>query len=70
MDDIAFAAKVIEQAKRGVPIAVFMIAGEAKQISTDTDRFLRMVRDFPRRFVGVYNDRAMPIWIADDLSAM
>lgn len=62
------AKKVIERAANtGKRLGVFVIDGKVKTTAITTELFREAQQRYPRALIGIYDDRADPQWIVDDV---
>lgn len=62
------AEMIVERAANtGKQIAVFLIDGKTKPTAATTELFQMAMQKYPRGLIGIYDDRADPQWIVDDV---
>lgn len=61
------ACRDIFEKSRQYPVAVFSMTGDIVTIIAKGKKFEKMVKDFPRKLVGVYDSRCTVKMIEDDI---
>lgn len=62
-------AKYVADKSKKHPIAAFLIDGRIRSMSLEGERFERMMKDYPRRCLGVYYC-APEEWVLEDIETL